>query len=139
MGEKGRQRRAGGHGHDATRIQDFRPVCCAPWTQHHEHSAEYSTAGRERLIAEEREDAEGLIERIAVKTGAHARRRAELGTPHKRIVELCHEETAAFVVLGSRGRGGLKASVLGSTSMYVASNAPCPCVIVPHSVEQLPA
>ena len=105
----------------------------------HSHAPGISAAiaGRERLLEEERHGAQALIDRVAEETGAHSRTRAELGSPAERIVELCREEEAAFVVLGSRGRGGLKASVLGSTSLHVAGHAPCPCVIVPHDVEHV--
>lgn len=105
----------------------------------HSHAPGISAAigGQERLHEEERQAGEALIDRIAEETGVHARKRAELGSPAERIVELCREEEATFVVLGSRGRGGLKASVLGSTSLHVAGHAPCPCVIVPHGVEPI--
>jgi nucleotide-binding universal stress UspA family protein len=37
---------------------------------------------------------------------------------------------ADLVVVGSRGRGGLKSALLGSVSGHVANHAPCPVVIV---------
>jgi nucleotide-binding universal stress UspA family protein len=36
------------------------------------------------------------------------------------------------IVVGSRGRGGFRGLVLGSTSQHVAQHAPCPVVIVPE-------
>ncbi|MGJ0558341.1 universal stress protein [Methylocystis sp.] len=39
-------------------------------------------------------------------------------------------EHAAMVVVGSRGRGRLATALLGSVSVSVASNAPCPVVVV---------
>ena len=90
------------------------------------------TAGQERLREEERSDARHLLESIASRAGAPgATMRTEIGSAADRIIDVCKEETAAFVVLGSRGRGDLKSAVLGSVSNTVASRAPCPVVIVP--------
>jgi len=103
----------------------------------HSHAPGVSAAvaGRERLLEEERNEAEEVVRRVAAEAGIDSgtRTRAELGKSGERIVQLCDEEDASFVVMGSRGRGGLKAAVLGSTSLHVAGNAPCPCVIVPAS------
>lgn len=89
-------------------------------------------AGRERLREAELQGAEKLLARIALDAGLgdDVRSRAEIGDPAGTIVRVCEEEDAALVVLGSRGRGSLKAALLGSVSTAVASNAPCPCVIV---------
>lgn len=89
-------------------------------------------AGRQRLREVELQGAEELLARIAHEVGLEPelRRRAEIGDPAERIVEACEDEDAALVVLGSRGRGGLKAALLGSVSTAVAGKAPCPCVIV---------
>jgi len=89
-------------------------------------------AGQERLHEEETSDARRLLENIVSRTGASdASLRTEIGSVADRIVDVCKEEMAAFVVLGSRGRGDLKSAVLGSVSNRVASRAPCPVVIVP--------
>lgn len=89
-------------------------------------------AGQKRLHEEETNDARRLLETIASRTGASdASLRTAIGSAADRIVEICEEEKAAFVVLGSRGRGDLRSAVLGSVSNRVASRAPCPVVIVP--------
>jgi len=97
-------------------------------------------AGQQRLHEEERRDAEKLLERIAREAGlgVDVQRRAETGPAASRIVAACAEERAELVVLGSRGRGGLKAALLGSVSTSVAANASCPCVIVSPDAVQRP-
>ena len=90
-------------------------------------------AGQQRLREAELEDARELLQRVASEAGLgdEVQQRAEIGEAADRIVALCAELDASFVVLGSRGRGGLKSAVLGSVSNTVASHAPCPVVIVP--------
>jgi nucleotide-binding universal stress UspA family protein len=52
------------------------------------------------------------------------------------LCALASEFGAAAIVIGSRGRSGLKRAVLGSVSDHVVRNAPCPVVIVgPHDVD----
>jgi nucleotide-binding universal stress UspA family protein len=48
------------------------------------------------------------------------------GSPGRRLCELAEELAASVVVLGTRGRGGLRRAVLGSVSDHVVRNAPCP-------------
>lgn len=45
------------------------------------------------------------------------------------IVDLAAQEHAAAVVMGSRGRSGVKRAILGSVSDHVVRHAPCPVVI----------
>ncbi len=46
-------------------------------------------------------------------------------------VLLDHVASDDLVVVGSRGRGGFKGLLLGSTSQQVVLHAPCPVVVVP--------
>lgn len=89
---------------------------------------------RERLREAELRDAEELLAAVAREEGlGPVATRAEIaaGGVAGRILEVCEEEGAELVVLGSRGRAGLKAALLGSVSAEVAAGSPCPCVIVP--------
>jgi len=51
------------------------------------------------------------------------------GEPGPALCRLAAEVGASAVILGSRGRGGLKRAFLGSVSDYVVRNAPCPVVV----------
>jgi nucleotide-binding universal stress UspA family protein len=50
------------------------------------------------------------------------------GDPGDALV--AESETAELVVVGSHGRSGLKAALLGSVSRHVVSHAACPVVVV---------
>lgn len=57
------------------------------------------------------------------------------GPAHRRIVEVAHEAGASLIVVGSRGRTGLKA--LGSVSERVAHRASCSVLIVRRTAHPL--
>jgi nucleotide-binding universal stress UspA family protein len=46
------------------------------------------------------------------------------------LCELASELSASAIVMGTRGRGGIKRAMLGSVSDYVVRNAPCPVVVI---------
>lgn len=51
------------------------------------------------------------------------------GEPGPALCTLAKDEGAAVIVIGSRGRGGIKRALLGSVSDYVVRNAPCSVVV----------
>ena len=50
------------------------------------------------------------------------------GPPGPSLCELAASLPASVIVMGTRGRGGLRRAVLGSVSDHVVRNAPCPVV-----------
>jgi nucleotide-binding universal stress UspA family protein len=58
------------------------------------------------------------------------------GSPAERLVE--YAKGASLLVVGTRGTGGLRGMVLGSTSQAVLRHAPCPVLLVrPGLAEQM--
>ena len=52
------------------------------------------------------------------------------GAVGPRLCGFARDVDARALVLGSRGRGGIKRAFLGSVSDYVVRNAPCPVVVI---------
>ena len=48
------------------------------------------------------------------------------------VVALAEQIGAGLIVLGSRGRGGIRRALMGSVSDSVVRHAPCPVTIVRH-------
>jgi nucleotide-binding universal stress UspA family protein len=55
------------------------------------------------------------------------------GDPAAAICRFASDVSARAIVMGSRGRGGLKRAMLGSVSDHVVRNAPCPVVVTGSS------
>ncbi len=88
-------------------------------------------------VESEEEAAARLLQRVGVDAGlANAERRVAIGHPAERLAELADEEDAEFVVVGSRGRGALKAAFLGSVSSNLVGIARCPVLIVPRGASE---
>ncbi len=51
------------------------------------------------------------------------------GDPGPALCRLAAETDASAVIIGSRGRGGLRRALLGSVSDYVVRNAPCSVIV----------
>ena len=80
---------------------------------------------------------ERLVERMAHDAGiSDAERRVLFGHPGERLADLADEEEAELIVVGSRGRGALKAAFLGSVSSGLVGVARCPVLIVPPSASE---
>jgi nucleotide-binding universal stress UspA family protein len=85
----------------------------------------------ERLQHEQEAEAKGWLTATRDALGLDG---AELmvvaGSPSRSICELAEALPAAVIVMGTRGRGGLRRAVLGSVSDHVVRNASCPVVTV---------
>ncbi|MEU8844811.1 universal stress protein [Streptomyces sp. NPDC048564] len=95
-----------------------------------------TTAGRE--VRETEDSARGLVEeRIAELRGRHPQVPVELhiewARPATRLTELSEE--ADLLVVGSRGRTGLRRLLLGSVSSEVLHTARCPVAVVPAAAD----
>ncbi len=77
-----------------------------------------------RAFLEER--AKRMEEEGAAVAGVHLR----TGNPDHEIVELAEELDAGLVVVGSRGLGGVRRTLLGSVSDSVVRHAHCPVLVV---------
>jgi nucleotide-binding universal stress UspA family protein len=62
---------------------------------------------------------------------ARVERRVVEDLPANAVLEAAAD--ADLVVVGSRGRGGLKGMLLGSVSQKVVHHAPCPVVVIPQA------
>lgn len=82
----------------------------------------------EQAAAQERADA--VLTELEGQLGLpHVTHHVLEGEPGPAVVQLADEVGARAIVLGSRGRGGLRRAVLGSVSDHVVRNATCPVVV----------
>ena len=89
--------------------------------------------GRETLAAEE------VFDRIAAMfEGANARLRHTIreGNRGETIVDYAEQCGANLIVMGARGRSPISRILLGSTSDYVATHAPCSVLVIRPSASQ---
>lgn len=54
---------------------------------------------------------------------------AETGDVRDAILELAEQEKVSAIVVGSRGLSAVKRFILGSTSSYLVTHAPCPVIV----------
>lgn len=79
----------------------------------------------------ELEQATNLVQRAAQALGIDpACGRVIEGAPGPALCDYARETGAGAIVIGTRGRGGIKRALLGSVSDFVVRNAPCPVVVV---------
>ena len=53
-----------------------------------------------------------------------------MGKPDEEIIDLAEEIGAGLIVMGSRGRGGIRRALMGSVSDSVVRHAHCPILVV---------
>jgi nucleotide-binding universal stress UspA family protein len=74
-------------------------------------------------------DAVEILDQTLTALGLDAEQRVLEGDPGSAICALASEVDATAVVMGSRGRGGIKRALLGSVSDHVVRNAPCTVMV----------
>jgi nucleotide-binding universal stress UspA family protein len=67
---------------------------------------------------------------LARAQGFDAEPAVKEGPPAGAIIEAAEERSAKLIVIGSRGYGGLKGSMMGSVSNQVIHHAPCPVLVI---------
>jgi nucleotide-binding universal stress UspA family protein len=85
----------------------------------------------ELLFEEQREWAKRALEERAAECraqGVPTLTRVVSGTAHDKIVETAEQEGAAFIVMGTYGRGAVERFLLGSVADRVVRTAPCAVV-----------
>jgi nucleotide-binding universal stress UspA family protein len=86
----------------------------------------------DQIFADVRDALDELIARHEAASGLTIERVVRDGTGAETLTEL--SKTADLLVVGSRGRGGFRGLLLGSTSQAVLHHSACPLLVVnPHS------
>lgn len=89
-----------------------------------------------QLRAELRRHATRTLHDARLRTGGGLEVLQELGEgrrPRDLLMAACQRHGPAVLVVGSRGRGVVTATVLGSTSRWLVNHATCPVVVVRHA------
>ena len=59
----------------------------------------------------------------------NGRIRTEGGKPGEVIIKVASEEKAAMIVMGTRGLGKVRRTIMGSVSDFVVHHAHCPVIV----------
>ena len=69
-------------------------------------------------------------EQVRAAGGSVAQLHLRVGRPEGEIVALAEELRVGLIVMGSRGRGGVRRALMGSVSDSVVRHAHCPVMVV---------
>jgi nucleotide-binding universal stress UspA family protein len=83
-----------------------------------------------RLEQRERTTLEDVVGKIEASGGEVKGSHHTVGRPDAEIVALAEEIGAGLIVMGSRGRGGIRRALMGSVSDAVVRHAHCPVLVV---------
>ena len=94
----------------------------------------YPTDRRESLLEQAERDARTFLdeqaERISSEGGKVAETHLRRGRADKEVVRISEELDAGMIVLGSRGLGAVRRSLMGSVSDSVVRHAHCPVFVI---------
>jgi nucleotide-binding universal stress UspA family protein len=94
---------------------------------------EAETEERQRTSEQEaRKTLEAEVEKIRSAGGDVAQAHLREGRVAPEIVALAEDIGAGLIVIGSRGRGGIRRALMGSASDAVVRHAHCPVLVVRH-------
>jgi nucleotide-binding universal stress UspA family protein len=97
---------------------------------HHVYSEEVMQSVTERAEEDGRSFLEEQAQQLRSSGGEVAETHLRAGEPDKEIVKLSEELGAGAIVIGSRGLGALKRTLMGSVSESVVRHAHCPVFVV---------
>jgi nucleotide-binding universal stress UspA family protein len=89
----------------------------------------------EELREEARRLRDEQVEKIEAGGGSVAEAHLAVGRPAEEIVAYAQDQGAGLIVMGSRGRGGIRRALMGSVSDSVVRYAHCPVMVVRHEKE----
>jgi nucleotide-binding universal stress UspA family protein len=72
------------------------------------------------------------VERVRSVGGTVAQAHLEIGGVAREIVHLAEDLGAGLIVIGSKGRGGIRRALIGGVSESVVRHAHCPVLVVRH-------
>ena len=95
-----------------------------------ELTGKFEQQAREMLDAE--------AERVRGAGGVVAQAHLSRGKADHEVVSLAEEIGAGLIVIGSRGRGGIRRALMGSVSESVVRHSHCPVLVVREGSEPAP-
>ena len=84
----------------------------------------------EEVTKEARKLLDAEVEQVEATGGSVAKAHLGIGRPEVEIVRLAEEIGAGLIAMGSRGRGGIRRSLMGSVSDSLVRHAHCPVMVV---------
>ena len=100
----------------------------------HVVNTRYYDTSIESAVEPLREDAQRHMDRlvdVAEEAGVPTETAIEVGRPGREILEYVDDHGIDLVVMGTRGRGGLRRRLLGSVAEHVVTHADVPVYVVP--------